>query len=30
MTTIDALGATWTGDGTHFRVFSSLATAVTL
>ena len=30
MTTIDALGATWTGEGTHFRVFSSLAAGVTL
>jgi pullulanase/glycogen debranching enzyme len=31
MTTIDgALGATWTGEGTHFRVFSSLATGIEL
>ena len=29
MTTIDGeLGATWTGDATHFRVFSSLATGI--
>jgi isoamylase len=31
MTTIDgALGATWAGEGTHFRVFSSLATGIEL
>jgi len=30
MTTIDDLGSTWTGEGTHFRVFSSPATAVEL